>query len=54
MTYREIKRKYMLKEISEEEYERCKEKLIEKLFEMYEENIIDEKMLKDKTDMLRE
>ena len=43
----------MLKEISEKEYERGKEKLIEKLFEMYEENIINETVLKDKMNMLR-
>lgn len=48
MTYNELKRKHLLREISEEEYQREKEKLIQKLFERYEECIIDEKEFKEK------
>lgn len=47
-TYNELKRKYMLHEITEEEYEQEKRKLIEKLFDMYEERVIGKQDLKDK------
>lgn len=53
MTYRELRRKYMLKEITEEEYERGKEKIFERLFEMYEENIVDETTLTNKIKILK-
>lgn len=53
MTYRELKRKYLLKEITEEEYEQGKEKIFERLFEMYEENIIDQTTLTNKIKMLK-
>ena len=53
MNYRELKKKYMLHEISKDEYERGIEQMILRLFDIYEENIIDEKVLKDKLKMFR-
>lgn len=52
MTYAELTRKYMLKEISREEYERGKEELIYRLFDLYEESIIDEKVLRKRIEKL--
>lgn len=52
MTYAELTRKYMLKEISKEEYERGKEELIYKLFTLYEESIIDEEILRERIKLL--
>ena len=46
MTYAELTRKYMLKEITEEEYKRGKQELIYKLFDLYEESILDEETLR--------
>lgn len=36
MSYNELKKKYMLHEISKEEYEKGKKELVRKLFEMLE------------------
>ena len=52
MTYAELTRKYMLKEISREEYEYGKEELIYKLFTLYEESIIDEEILRERIKMI--
>lgn len=52
MSYAELTRKYMLKEISREEYERGKEELICRLFDLYEESIIDEKVLRERIEKL--
>lgn len=52
MTYAELTRKYMLKEISREEYERGKEEIIYRLFDLYEESIIDEKVLRERIEKL--
>lgn len=54
MTYNELKKKYMLREISEEEYEKGKEELIRRLFERYEECLIDEKDLKTRIKIISE
>lgn len=54
MTYRELKRKYMLHEITETKYERGKEKIIERIINMYEDSIIDDNELKNKVEQLRE
>ena len=48
MTYAELTRKYMIKEITEEEYKRGKEELIYELFTLYEETIIDEDVLRER------
>ena len=48
MTYVELTRKYMLKEITEEEYKREKENIICMLFNLYEESIMDEDMLRER------
>lgn len=53
MTYAELTRKYMLKEITREEYERGKEDLVYTLFTLYEESIIDEKILRERLKRLR-
>lgn len=53
MTYSELKRKYMLHEITKEEYEKGKDDLIRMLFEMYEECKIDEDLLKDRVEILK-
>lgn len=53
MTYAELTRKYILKEISREEYERGKEDIIYKLFDLYEECILDEETLREKIKLLR-
>ena len=53
MTYSELKRKYMLHEITKEEYEKGKDDLIHRLFEMYEECKIDENILKDRLEILK-
>lgn len=53
MTYKELKKKYMLHEITKEEYDRGIEQIFERLFDMYEEKIIDAKVLKDKIKTLR-
>lgn len=52
MTYAELTRKYMLKEITEEEYKRGKQELIYRLFDLYEESIIDEKVLRERIEKL--
>ena len=52
MTYAELTRKYMLKEISREEYERGKEEIIYRLFDLYEESIMDEEILRERLKML--
>lgn len=52
MTYAELTRKYMLKEISEEEYKRGKQELIYRLFDLYEESIIDEKILRERLNLI--
>ena len=52
MSYAELTRKYMLKEIAKEEYEYGKEDLIYKLFTLYEESIIDEKILRARIKIL--
>lgn len=52
MTYAELKIKYMLKEITKEEYKRGKVELIYKLFTLYEESIIDEEILRAKIKLL--
>lgn len=54
MTYRDLKRKYMLHEITKEEYELGKEQLIRNLFDMYEEYVIDENTFKDKINILKD
>ena len=54
MTYAELTRKYMLKEITEEEYKRGKQELIYRLFDLYEESIIDEKVLRERIEKLKE
>ena len=48
MTYAELTRKYMLKEITKDEYEQGKENIICMLFNLYEESIIDEDILREK------
>lgn len=53
MTYAELTRKYMLKEISREEYERGKEELIYRLFDLYEESVIDEKILRARLNLIK-
>lgn len=53
MTYAELTRKYMLKEISREEYERGKEEIIYKLFDLYEESIIDEEVLRERFNLIK-
>lgn len=52
MTYAELTRKYMLKDITKEEYEREKEELIYRLFDLYEESIMDEKVLRERLKIL--
>lgn len=52
MTYAELKIKYMLKEITKEEYERGKAELIYKLFTLYEKPIIDEEILRARIKLL--
>ena len=52
MTYAELTRKYMLKEISREEYERGKEEIIYTLFTLYEESIMDEEILRERLKIL--
>lgn len=54
MTYNELKRKHLLREITEEEYQRGKEKLIQELFDRYEECIISEKDLTDRLNIIKE
>lgn len=54
MTYAELTKKYMLKEISKEEYERRKEELIKSLLDRYEEHMIDEKDFKDRLNIIRD
>jgi hypothetical protein len=44
----------MLHEISKDEYERGKENIIRKLFDMYENNIIDDEVLKNKMNILND
>ena len=53
MTYAELTRKYMLKDITKEEYERGKEDLIYKLFDLYEESIIDEEVLRARLNLIK-
>lgn len=53
MTYAELTRKYMLKEISKEEYERGKQEIIYNLFTLYEESIIDEKVLRERLNLIK-
>lgn len=48
MTYTELTRKYLLKEITKEEYEQGKEDIIYTLFTLYEESIMDEDMLRER------
>lgn len=48
MTYAELTRKYMLKEITKEEYEHGKENIIYSLFTLYEDSIMDENMLRER------
>ena len=48
MSYAELTRKYMLKEITKEEYEQGKENIIYSLFNLYEESITNEDMLREK------
>ena len=52
MTYSELKRKYMLHEITKEKYEHRKEELIYKLFTLYEESIIDKEILRARINIL--
>lgn len=52
MTYAELTRKYMLKEITKEEYEHGKENIICMLFNLYEESIMDEDILREKLKQL--
>lgn len=54
ITYSELKRKYMLHEITKEEYEHRKEELIYKLFTLYEEFIIDKEILRARINILNE
>lgn len=53
MTYAELTREYMLKEISKEEYEHGKEELIYRLFDLYEESIMDEKTLRERLNLIK-
>lgn len=53
MTYNELKRKYMLHEITKEEYEKGKNDLIHRLFEMYEECKVNENVLEDRLEILK-
>ena len=53
MSYAELTRKYMLKEISREEYERGKEDIIYRLFDLYEESIMDEKTLRKRLNVIK-
>lgn len=53
MSYAELTRKYMLKEISREEYERGKEDIIYRLFDLYEESIMDEKTLRERLNLIK-
>lgn len=48
MSYAELTRKYMLKEITKEEYEQGKENIIYSLFTIYEESIMDEDTLRER------
>lgn len=48
MSYAELTRKYMLKEITKEEYEQGKENIIYSLFNLYEESITNEDMFREK------
>lgn len=48
MTYAELTRKYMLKEIIKEEYKQGKKNIIYTLFTLYEESIMDEDMLRER------
>ena len=52
MTYAELTRKYMLKEITKEEYERGKEEIIYRLFDLYEESIMDEETLRERLNLI--
>jgi hypothetical protein len=52
MTYAELTRKYMLKEISREEYERGKEEIMYTLFTLYEESIMDEETLRERLNII--
>lgn len=53
MTYAELTRKYMLKEISKEEYEHGKKEIIYRLFDLYEESIMDEKTLRERINLIK-
>lgn len=53
MTYAELTRKYMLKEITKEEYEREKEEIIYRLFDLYEESIMDEETLRERLNLIK-
>lgn len=53
MTYAELTRKYMLKEISKEEYEHGKKELIYRLFDLYEESIMDEETLRERLNLIK-
>lgn len=53
MTYAELTRKYMLKEITKEEYERGKEEIIYRLFDLYEESIMDEETLRERLNLIK-
>ena len=53
MTYAELTRKYMLKEISREEYESRKEEIIYRLFDLYEESIMDEETLRERLNIIK-
>lgn len=54
MTYNELKKKYMLHEISKDEYEKGKEALIRGLIERYEECEIAENDLTYKLNIINE
>ena len=53
MTYAELTRKYMLKEISKEEYEHGKQEIIYTLFTLYEESIMDEETLRERLNLIK-
>lgn len=53
LIYSDLKKKYMLKEISEEEFERERDKIIERIVEMYVRDLIDKETAKKKIDSIK-
>lgn len=52
MLYRDLKRKYMLKEITEEEYEKEKTLIIERLLDLYAMDMLTKEQFLEKLNIL--